>query len=107
MPGWPDSSFAVVTEMSTKPIPGEHVPVNKDEVEAVAVAKLIGSDERSVVGWVYRWNNGSLGVLWRNGPKRVVNSSPKLTDAERSEIGFYGLGQSPSSSNGQTKFWRR
>ena len=76
--------------------------MTKDEGEAVAVAKLIGSDKRSVVGWVYRWNTGSLGVLWRNGPKRVANCCPELTDAEQSEIDFHGLGQISSSGGGQT-----
>lgn len=88
--------------MSRPRILEELAPLTKDEVEAVAVAKLIGSDERSVVGWVYRWNTGSLGVLWRNGPKRVVNCCPELTDAEQSEIDFHGLGQIRSYGGGQT-----
>lgn len=73
-----------------------------ENFEAVAVAKLIGSDERSIVGWVYRWNTGSLCVLWKNGPRRVANCMPELTDVELSEIDFHGLGQIRCSGGGHT-----
>lgn len=66
--------------------------MNEDEVEGVAIANLIGADERSVVGWVYRWNTGALAVMWDvNGPQRVAQCQPDLKDAEKREIDFDGL----------------
>jgi len=66
--------------------------VNEDEVEGVAIANLIGTDERSVVGWVYRWNTGALAVRWDvNGPQRVSKCQPDLSDAQKREIDFDGL----------------
>lgn len=63
--------------------------MNEDEVEGVAIANLIGTDERSVVGWVYRWNTGALAVMWDvNGPQRVSKCRPDLSDAEKREIDF-------------------
>ena len=66
--------------------------MNEDEVEGVAIANLIGADERSVVGWVYRWNTGALAVRWDvSGPQRVAQCQPDLKDAEKREIDFDGL----------------
>jgi hypothetical protein len=63
--------------------------VNEDEVEGVAIANLIGTDERSVVGWVYQWNTGVLAVRWDvNGPQRVSKCQPDLSDAQKREIDF-------------------
>jgi len=63
--------------------------VNEDEVEGVAIANLIGADERSVVGWVYRWNTGALAVRWDvYGPQRVSRCQPDLNDAAKREIDF-------------------
>ena len=66
--------------------------MNKDKVEGVAIANLIGTDERSIVGWVYRWNTGALAVMWDvNGPQRVARCQPDLNDAQKREIDFAGL----------------
>jgi hypothetical protein len=66
--------------------------VNEDKVEAVAIANLIGTDERSVIGWVYRWNTGALAVRWdARGPQRVSKLCPDLCDADKAEIDYYGL----------------
>jgi len=66
--------------------------VNEDEVEGVAIANLIGADERSVVGWVYRWNTGALAVMWDvKGPQRVSGVQPDLGDAAKGEIDLDGL----------------
>ena len=63
--------------------------MNDDRGEGVAIANLIGTDERSVVGWVYRWNTGALAVMWDvNGPQRVSKCRPDLSDAEKREIDF-------------------
>jgi len=63
--------------------------VNEDEVEGVAIANLIGTDERSVVGWVYQWNTGALAVRWDvNGPQRVSRCQPDVSDAQKQEIDF-------------------
>ena len=61
--------------------------MNEEEVEGVAIANLIGTDEVSVVGWVYRWNTGALAVRWDiNGPQRILSVQPDLCDAEKREI---------------------
>ena len=66
--------------------------MNEDKVEGVAIANLIGTDERSVVGWVYRWNTGALAVRWDiDGPRRVSKCQPDLTEAEKCEIDFVSL----------------
>ncbi len=63
--------------------------MSEDEVEAVAIANLIGTDERSFVGWVYQWNTGELAVRWdANGPQRVSKCQPDLSDAQKREIDF-------------------
>jgi hypothetical protein len=64
---------------------------HKENDEAVAIAGLIGTDGRSVVGWVYRWYSGGLAVKWNDGPKRVASVEPELTDAEKREIDFDDL----------------
>lgn len=76
--------------------------MNEDEVEGVAIANLIGTDERSVVGWVYRWNTGALAVMWDvNGPQRVSKCRPDLSDAEKREIDFGGLAKIPRRDSWQ------
>lgn len=65
--------------------------MNRENDEAVAIARLIGTNGRSVVGLVYRWYSGGLAVKWNDGPKRVAAVEPELTDAEMREIDFDGL----------------
>ena len=66
--------------------------MNEDEVEGVAIANLIGMDERSIVGWVYRWNTGALAVMWDvNGPQRVSKCRPDLSDTEKRDIDLDSL----------------
>ncbi|SFN95862.1 hypothetical protein SAMN04487859_1128 [Roseovarius lutimaris] len=66
--------------------------MNEDEIEGVAIANLIGTDECSVVGWVYCWNTGALAVRWDvDGPQRVSKCQPDLSDAQKREIDFDGL----------------
>lgn len=75
--------------------------MNEDEFEGVAIANLIGMDERSVVGWVYRWNTGALAVRWDIfGPQQVSRCQPDLNDAEKREIDFDALTQGPHSGDG-------
>ena len=76
--------------------------MNEDEVEGVAIANLIGTDERSVVGWVYRWNTGTLAVMWDvNGPQRVARCQPALNDAQKREIDFEGLARIEAKGSGR------
>ena len=75
--------------------------MNEDKVEGVAIANLIGADERSVVGWVYRWNTGALAVRWDvNGPQPVGQCQPDLKDAEKREIDFDALTRMRSGDGG-------
>ena len=62
--------------------------MTEENDEAVAIAELIGTDGRSVVGLVYRWYSGGLAVKWNDGPKRVAVVEPELTDAQKCEIDF-------------------
>jgi hypothetical protein len=76
--------------------------VNEDEIEGVAIANLIGTDGCSVVGWVYRWNTGALAVMWDvNGPQLVSKCRPDLSDAEKREIDFGGLAETPTLASWQ------
>ena len=66
--------------------------MNGDRGEGVAIANLIGTDERSVVGWVYRWSTSELAVMWDVcGPKPVSEIRPDLTEEQKQEIDFDGL----------------
>ncbi len=66
--------------------------MNEDEVEGVAIANLIGADEHSVVGWVYRWNTGALAVRWdAKGPQPVSATRPDLCEEQKLEIDFGAL----------------
>lgn len=68
--------------------------MTENEVEGVAIANLIGADETSVVGWVYRWNTGALAVRWNAaGPQRVLRTQPDLSDENKCEIDLEGLRQ--------------
>jgi len=70
------------------------------EVEGVAIANLIGTDEQTVVGWVYCWNTGALAVRWGvNGPQRVSMCQPNLSYAQKREIDFARLKRIRRSGN--------
>lgn len=76
--------------------------MNEDDVEGVAIANLIGADESSVVGRVYRWNTGALAVMWGvNGPQRVARCQPDLSDTEKREIDFDGLAHIVAKDSGK------
>ena len=74
--------------------------MNKENDEAVAIAGLIGTDGRSVVGLVYRWYSGGLAVKWNDGPKGVAAVEPDLTDAEKREIDFDGMSNTRGERDG-------
>ena len=66
--------------------------------EATAIAQMIGGDGHRLVGWVYRWNTGALGLLWApQGPQRVAELRPDLGDAEKEQIDFARLTRLPAS----------
>ncbi len=66
--------------------------MNEENDEGTAIANLIGTDQSSVVGWVYRWKTGALAVMWDvKGPQRVTSIRPDLNDAEKREIDFDSL----------------
>jgi len=49
-------------------------------------------DGQTLIGWVYRWDTGSLAIRWgANGPQRVLRCEPELTEAQKQEIDFDGL----------------
>ena len=76
--------------------------MNEDEVEGVAIANLIGMDERSIVGWVYRWNTGALAVMWNvNGPQRVSKCRPDLSDTEKRDIDLDSLTRIEAKGSGR------
>lgn len=66
--------------------------MDDDKGEGVAIANLIGTDGRSVVGWVYRWSTSELAVMWGvHGSKPVSEARPDLTAEQKQEIDFDGL----------------
>ena len=76
--------------------------MNEDEVEGVAIANLIGMDERSIVGWGYRWNTGALAVMWDvNGPQRVSKCRPDLSDTEKRDIDLDSLTRIEAKGSGR------
>lgn len=73
--------------------------MNELEGEGVAIALLIGAEDGNCVGWVYRWPQGQLTVMWDvKGPQAVSRTEPELNLAELREIGFDDL-QRISGSN--------
>ena len=63
--------------------------MNEFEGEGVAIALLIGADDGNCVGWVYRWPEGPLTVLWDiEGPKAVSRTEPELGVEDLEAIGF-------------------
>jgi hypothetical protein len=75
--------------------------VNGNKAEGVAIANLIGTDECSVVGWVYRWSTGALAVMWDvTGPQRVARCQPDLNASQKQEIDFFGLTQIEAKGSG-------
>lgn len=76
--------------------------MNENNAEGVAIANLIGADERSIVGWVYRWSTGPLAVRWDvDGPQRVARCHPDLSDAEKQEIDFEELARIDANGSRQ------
>ena len=66
--------------------------MNDDKGEGVAIANLIGTNECSVVGWVYRWSTGAHAVMWDvEGPQPVSETWPDLTEEQKLEIDFDAL----------------
>ena len=66
--------------------------MNDDKGEGVAIANLIGTDECSIVGWVYRWTTGAHAVMWDvHGPQPVSEIRPDLTEEQKQEIDFDAL----------------
>jgi hypothetical protein len=76
--------------------------VNENNAEGVAIANLIGADEYSVVGWVYRWSTGALAVMWDvTGPQRVARCQPDLNASQKLEIDFVALTQIKGKESGE------
>jgi len=74
--------------------------VNDDKGEGVAIANLIGTDESSIVGWVYRWSTGALAVMWGiDGPRPVSGAQPDLSKDQKQEIDFDALTRIRRSDN--------
>ena len=68
--------------------------MNDDKGEGVAIAKLIGTNGCSMVGWVYRWSTGEHAVMWDvQGPQPVSEIRPDLTAEQKQEIDFDALTQ--------------
>lgn len=73
--------------------------MNELEGEGVAIALLIGAEDGNCVGWVHRWPQGQLTLMWDiKGPQAVSLTEPELNLAELREIGLDDL-QRISGSN--------
>lgn len=66
--------------------------MDDDNGEGVAIANLIGTDGRSVVGWVYSWTTGAHAVMCDvHGPQPVSKIRPDISDEQKQEIDFEAL----------------
>lgn len=66
--------------------------MNDGKSEGVAIANLFGTDECSVVGWVYRWGTGAHAVMWDvHGPQQVSKIRPDISEEQKQEIDFDAL----------------
>tara|TARA_R110000787_G_C13328104_1_gene437101 strand:- start:626 stop:853 length:228 start_codon:yes stop_codon:yes gene_type:complete len=75
--------------------------VDDDNGEGVAIANLIGTDGRSVVGWVYSWTTGAHAVMWDvHGPQPVSKIRPDLTAEQKQEIDFDALTRIENGDSG-------
>ena len=73
------------------------------EGEGTAVALLIGAEDGTCVGRVYRWPEGQLTVMWGlEGPQAVARTQPALSPAELQKIGFDDLQRIASPDQNQT-----
>ncbi|MDF3363076.1 MULTISPECIES: hypothetical protein [unclassified Sulfitobacter] len=48
------------------------------KVEAEPIARLLGSDRKRTVGWVYLWNSSELSVLWLDEQAAAKSIEPLL-----------------------------
>ena len=75
--------------------------MDDDNGEGVAIANLIGTDGRSVVGWVYSWTTGAHAVMWDvHGPQPVSKIRPDIRDEQKQEIDFDALTRMRSGDGG-------
>lgn len=75
--------------------------MDDDNGEGVAIANLIGTDGRSVVGWVYSWTTGAHAVMWDvHGPQPVSKIRPDISDEQKQEIDFDALTRMRSGDGG-------
>ena len=49
--------------------------------EATPIARLIGPDGKSIVGWVYAWGTSELAILWLEPGERAMFVESEI-DAE-------------------------
>ena len=75
--------------------------MDDDNGEGVAISNLIGTDGRSVVGWVYSWTTGAHAVMWDvHGPQPVSKTRPDISDEQKQEIDFDALTRIRKSDSG-------
>ena len=75
--------------------------MDDDNGEGVAIANLIATDGRSVVGWVYSWTTGAHAVMWDvHGPQPVSKIRPDISDEQKQEIDFDALMRMRSGDGG-------
>jgi hypothetical protein len=75
--------------------------MDEEKGEGVAIANLIGTDGCSIVGWVYRWSTGAHAVMWGvEGPQRVSETRPDISDEQNQEIDFDALTRIGRSDDG-------
>lgn len=39
----------------------------KERLAARAIKRILNRQSREVVGWLYEWNTGEQGPMWKNG----------------------------------------
>lgn len=40
--------------------------------QAHAIRRVLDPTSKEVVGWLYEWNTGQVGIMWKSGPRADV-----------------------------------
>lgn len=40
--------------------------------QAHAIRRVLDPTSKEIVGWLYEWNTGQVGIMWKSGPRADV-----------------------------------
>ena len=47
-------------------------PMLVKKEQAHAIRRVLDPTSKEVVGWLYEWNTGQVGIMWKSGPRADV-----------------------------------